>query len=124
MNKIYVIGALALASANAAATAGYHFKNTIATLPLGSFTYSIKTDCLASATATTLGMNNIFKQYYSFTVAAGTVSIAASTPVDGAANSGSNDHIYAFNGCYHIHLYNWVAQPVIGTAAATAGLAT
>lgn len=50
-------------------------------MSLGSFTYSVTGDCFSAGTATTLGMNNKFYQYYTFDVAAGSKSYAAATPV-------------------------------------------
>lgn len=60
MNKLLVIGALAL-SVNCAATANNRVAATVITIPAGSFTYTVSTtDCYTTATATTLGMNNIY----------------------------------------------------------------
>jgi hypothetical protein len=111
MNKLYILGALALANVDAALSLGAIFTGAyplIHIIPatgllLGSYTYTLTGDCFTAGTATTLGMNNIYHQYYSFTIAKGTAGIfsisgtlgtAVTTPV---LTSGS----VAVNGCSH-----------------------
>lgn len=92
-------------------------------MTLGSYTYTVTGDCFSAGTATTLGMNNKYYQYYTYDIAAGTKSFAAASPK--AAITGTNPaHTYAYNACSHTHLYNWMAVPVMGTASTTAGLGT
>jgi hypothetical protein len=76
MSKLYIIGALALSQANAYidATVG-----TFSTAAHGSATYTVTADCFATGTATTLGLNNIYYQYYQFTLTKGTVTYSTST---------------------------------------------
>jgi len=74
MNKLYILGALLLSSAEAGKLANTYVATTgttLATTLLGSYTYTISADCLASATVTTLGLNNKYYQYYSFPIATG-----------------------------------------------------
>jgi hypothetical protein len=75
MNKLYILGALLLSSAEAGklsltntATAT---STTTSTVLFGSYTYTVSADCLASSTVTTLGLNNKYYQYYSFPIATG-----------------------------------------------------
>jgi hypothetical protein len=89
---------------------------------MGSYTYTVSGDCFSAATATTLGMNNKYYQYYTFDVAAGTRSFAAATPTTGGTTNPA--HTYAYSACSHTHLYNWMAVPQMGTAAVQAGLGT
>lgn len=82
MNKLTLLGALAL-SANCAAT-NYRVAETIAKVPSGSFTYTVATaDCYKDVTPTTLGMNNVYYQYYSFSLTAGSVTLSASPTASG-----------------------------------------
>lgn len=67
-------------------------------------------------------MNNKYYQYYTFDIAAGTRSFALGSPVSPDANNPA--HTYAYAACSHTHLYNWMAVPVMGTAAVQAGLGT
>jgi hypothetical protein len=113
MNKLYLLGALMLSTVEASKFVGSTSAATTATMPLGSYTYTITGDCYSAGTATTLGMNNKFYQYYTFDINAGTKAFAASTPIAGA---GSIAHTYAYAGCYHTHLYNWMATPVMGSS--------
>jgi hypothetical protein len=73
MNKLYILGALLLSSADAGKLANIYSSGgtTFATTLLGSYTYTISADCLASSTVTTLGLNNKYYQYYSFPIATG-----------------------------------------------------
>lgn len=80
MNKLYILGALALANVEAY----IHFGGTPgATTPslgiatsgvAGTYTYTIASDCYEKGTATSLGMNNIYHQYYSFSLTKGTIT--------------------------------------------------
>jgi hypothetical protein len=69
MNKLYILGALALANVDAyvafATTAGTALTTLTAALTSlsglgGTYTYAFTADCIASTTLTTLGMNNIY----------------------------------------------------------------
>jgi hypothetical protein len=105
MNKLYILGALALSSTNALwSGAGSVSGATIATsaINLGSYTYTMSADCFSAGTATTNGMFNTYHQYYSFTIAVGsyTFSPAPTIPFITA---------YSYSACYHQHLYNWMA---------------
>jgi hypothetical protein len=115
MNKLYLIGALAL-SANAAVTLVASAPATFTSATYSVYTNTATGDCYSAATATTLGMNNIYYQYYSFTIAAGTVTpTPAVTPVPAFTTT-------SYSPCYHEHLYNWMAQPQVGTPALLAGM--
>jgi hypothetical protein len=83
--------------------------STIATTAWGSYTYTVSGDCYSSATATTLGMNNRYYQYYTYDIAAGGKSFALATPTTGGAANPA--HTYTYNACSHTHLYNWMAVP-------------
>jgi hypothetical protein len=50
-------------------------------VPLGAYTYTVSGDCFSAGTATTLGMNNKYYQYYTYDIAAGTRTIATGAPV-------------------------------------------
>jgi len=66
MNKLYILGALALSSANAAFVGSYAALTTVASVTYVStvlYTISV-TDCLATGSATTLGIFNTYKQYW------------------------------------------------------------
>jgi len=80
----------------------------------------VKGDCLDGKTATTLGMNNKYYQYYTYDVDVGTRAYAAASPIA----TTSPNYVLTYSACYHTHLYNWMAVPVVGTAAIQAGLAT
>jgi hypothetical protein len=95
----------------------------------GSYTYSYTADCIASGTLSPLGLNNIYHQYYSYAMTAGAVtvptigtayitvtSIASITPVSLITT------IAVFYGCYHSHIYNWMATPAINGATVTTSL--
>lgn len=62
MNKLYLLGALALANVEAYASFGtITLIYIIPTTGLGgAYTYTVSTDCYSAATATTLGLNNIY----------------------------------------------------------------
>ena len=78
-----------------------------ATLTLNSVTYTSTGDCFTGGTATTLGMNNIYYQYYSFSINAGTTTYDSFgyDPTPATLNRAVN----AIGGCTHEHLYNWMA---------------
>jgi len=62
MNKLYILGALLLSSAEAGKLSGVSGSaSTGALTTLGSYSYTVSADCLASLTPTTLGLNN---KYY------------------------------------------------------------
>jgi len=69
LNKLYILGALAL-SASASSTAGtVDAAGTTFSIGKGGYTYTISGDCNASmAGLTILGMFNIYKSYWSFTL--------------------------------------------------------
>lgn len=126
MNKLYILGALLLSSVEGAKLAGGATpgaKTWTDSLLLGSYTYTVTGDCFSAGTATTLGMNNKFYQYYTFDVAAGTRAFATGTP-KASITTTNPMHTYAYNACSHTHLYNWMATPVMGTSSTTAGLGT
>jgi hypothetical protein len=67
MNKLYILGALALS--NVQAYINYGATTSVGTLAftaatnsgfLGVYTYTVSGDCFSAGTATTLGMNNIY----------------------------------------------------------------
>jgi len=126
MNKLYILGALLLSSAEAWKITNYatvtDAKTYGAALPFGGFTYTVSGDCFSAGTATTLGMNNKYYQYYTYDIAAGTKTFAAASPASSATANPA--HTYAYNACSHTHLYNWMATPVMGTSAVTSGLGT
>jgi hypothetical protein len=82
MNKLYILGALALANVEAyiafSSTAGTALAS-VGSIPtsgiLGSYTYSYTADCIASGTLSPLGLNNIYHQYYSYAMTQGTNTI-------------------------------------------------
>lgn len=108
--KLYILGALALSGVSAgtlgsvtSATLGA----TATTINAATYTYTLTGDCFSAGTATTLGLNNIYYQYYTFTLAAGTLTYASSAPV------------FALGGCSHSHVYNFMAQPYVTSVAGT-----
>lgn len=74
MNRLYLLGALALAEVSAYSGTGTTSPILDSTWGLffSSVTYTATGDCYSAGTATTLGMNNIYYQYYSFSISAGT----------------------------------------------------
>lgn len=91
MNKLYILGALLLSSAEAGKLTGATGGTTtavynayISAMTLGSFTYTVSGDCFSAGTATTLGMNNRYYQYYTFDVSAGEKSFATASPIAGS----------------------------------------
>lgn len=116
MNKLYILGALLLSSAEGLKLTLGSAVSTLTAgvqIPFGSFTYTVSGDCYSAATATTLGMNNKYYQYYTFDISAGSKSFATTSPSIESASS----HVYIYNACSHTHLYNWMAVPAMGTAA-------
>lgn len=130
MNKLYILGALALANVEAYINLGTY--TLIYIVPGtgigGAYTYAVSSDCYSAGTATTLGMNNIYHQYYSFTLTKGTATYAALsviTPaIAGAITTILISITAAYTGCYHSHLYNWLAQPQIAATTVVAGFAS
>jgi hypothetical protein len=118
MNKLYILGALALANVEAYTSFGT-ITATWTAIPLtgfgGAYTYAVSSDCFSAGTATTLGLNNIYHQYYSFTLSKGTATYAAFTHISPATiiiiTSILISITAAYTGCYHSHLYNWMAMP-------------
>lgn len=84
MNKLYILGALLFSAVEAGkltqATATA-LNSYISAMTLGAYTYTVSGDCFSAGTATTLGMNNKYYQYYTFDIAAGSKSFAAGTPI-------------------------------------------
>lgn len=108
MSKLYLIAALAIAESYQ--YLAYTVASPITTISAvsGKFTYTVSaTDCFSAATATTLGLNNIYYQYYTFTVAKG--AITHTTVAQSTVNVNTVNH--AYNACAHTHLANWMAQP-------------
>jgi len=65
MNKIYILSALLLASTEAGKLANDPINaSTLSNVLWGSYTYTLTGDCLSSVSPTTLGMNNVYYQYY------------------------------------------------------------
>ena len=60
MNKLYLLGALALSHVTAYMEFGPATAATYGTPPFGTNTYTATDDCYSGGTATTLGMNNIY----------------------------------------------------------------
>jgi len=118
---LYILGALALSNVSAYINLGITGTVADTAAALGGFTYTAGADCLATATATTLGMNNIYHQYYTFKLTKGTAtwSTAASTTAIGTTKFANT---FAYNACYHTHLYNWMAQPHAVATTAISGL--
>jgi hypothetical protein len=77
------------------------------TTSFAEVTYTAKSDCFTGGTATSLGMNNIYYQYYSFSITKG--SNTYSTTFTYAPSTTGNKVTVAVNGCTHSHLYNWMA---------------
>jgi hypothetical protein len=73
----------------------------------GSVTYTSTGDCFTGGTATSLGMNNIYYQYYSFSITKGSNTFTASFTY--APSSTGTSVAVAVNACSHTHLYNWMA---------------
>lgn len=110
MNKLYILGALALSNVQGYINFGTTTFTTLAYTTansghVGSYTYTVSGDCLGTtATATTLGMNNIYKQYYSFTVKKGTVAWGTINVITGASPPTTIATVSitaALNACYH-----------------------
>ena len=94
MNKLYILGALALANVDAkvawapadgnqvSVLTGADAAGSIAQNGLGgTYTYAHTGDCLASGALTTLGLNNNYYQYYFKALTSGTATwTAAGTP--------------------------------------------
>jgi hypothetical protein len=77
------------------------------TTSFGEVTYTASSDCFTGGTATSLGMNNIYYQYYSFSITKG--SNTFSTTFTYATGSTGNKVTSTVSGCTHSHLYNWMA---------------
>jgi hypothetical protein len=130
MNKLYILGALALANVEAyvafVATAGTALTITIALASSGlggSYTYAFTADCIASTTLTTLGMNNIYHQYYYYAMSKGTATYSAGTAAVTTITIGTiatqtlTTITNVYSGCWHSHIYNWMAQPTLAATA-------
>merc|ERR1719240_2057065 len=136
MNKLYVLGALALSGAHAyvnflptpgtalapvlkAATADTFNSDGLA----GTYTYTYTGDCIASATAVTLGLNNNYYQYYTAALSAGTWAYASASntityTVTGPVSGTTSAITVTYSGCYHAHIYNWLAMPSMSATGA------
>jgi len=101
----YILGSLALSSVDAFLALSGTVTPTDATNFAGTYTYTLTGDCFSTGTATTLGLNNTFYQYYGFTLSAGTFGIA------------SNVASWALSGCSHSHVYSFIGQPMVTTSA-------
>lgn len=64
----------------------------------------------------------MYHEYFQFTMSKGTVAFAAFTYTTIPAATIGTAATYAYKGCYHAHLYNWMAQPQIGSLTSVAGL--
>jgi len=130
MNKLYILGALALANVDAAISylaSGTSIYASTAAIPAfgiaGSYLYTTTGDCYSAATATTLGMNNIYHQYYTFSLTKGTstfttVAITVTAPIIPAPVP-TISVAASYGGCYHSHIYNWMAQPQVSGSTPT-----
>jgi len=139
MNKLYIIGALAIAAAEARvdfmATPGASYAalagaapNIFATSGLGgTYTYAYTGDCISSGSLTTLGLNNNYYQYYYVALTKGTAAVSTTTTSYTTDNNPAGVIASAlititnvYNGCYHMHIYNWIAMPsLVSTTALT-----
>lgn len=137
MNKLYILGALALSGARAYVNflpaAGTALSPVLAAGPAdtfnaeglsGTYTYTYTGDCLASSTLASLGLNNNYYQYYSsaltagtwaYSPAANTITYTAAAP---AVTSTTSTSTLAFTGCWHSHIYNWIAMPSMSASGA------
>merc|ERR1719386_377902 len=102
MNKLYILGALALSGAHAYVnflpTKGTALAPVIKAAAAdtfndlgmaGTYAYTYTGDCLASSTLASLGLNNNYYQYYSAALTAGTWAFApAATAIEYTAASG------------------------------------
>jgi hypothetical protein len=88
MNKLYILGALALSGAHAyvnfLATKGAVLTSITGSPTTfnaeglgGTYTYTYTGDCLASSSLASLGLNNNYYQYYSSALSAGTWAYTA-----------------------------------------------
>jgi hypothetical protein len=98
----YILAALAISSTHAytAMDSASPMDLTDNAMWYGSYTYTLTGDCYSSGTATTNSISNTYNQYYSFTLSVGSAAFptATTSPI-------SN---YNYNGCSHMHLYNWM----------------
>merc|ERR1719240_2585205 len=136
MNKLYVLGALALSGAHAYVnflpTKGTALAPVIANAAAdtfnaeglaGTYTYTYTGDCIASATAVTLGLNNNYYQYYTAALTAGTWAYASLSETItytavGPVSSTTSKITVTYSGCYHAHIYNWLAMPSMSATGA------
>merc|ERR1719386_182691 len=142
MNKLYILGALALSGAHAYVnflpTKGTALAPVIKAAAAdtfndlgmaGTYAYTYTGDCLASSTLASLGLNNNYYQYYSAALTAGTWAFAAGattiqytalipTGPTPAVESTVSTVTVAYTGCYHSHIYNWIAMPSMSAAGA------
>lgn len=135
MNKLYILGALALSGAHAYVnfipTKGAVLTGILApTLAFnteglsGGYTYTYTGDCLASSSLASLGLNNNYYQYYSSALTAGTWAYApAANPITytaaaPAVTTPTSTVTVAYTGCYHSHIYNWIAMPSMSATGA------
>jgi len=133
MNKLYILGALALANVDAAVSflATGTSIYAAAAIPgygvAGSYTYTTTGDCYSAGTATTLGLNNIYHQYYSFALTKGTATfstvsvVVIQIAIPTTSSQTTISILAAYGGCYHSHLYNWMAQPQLAVTTQYGG---
>lgn len=77
---------------------------------------------------TTLGLNNNYYQYYYVALTTGTAAYATtgtayvidSTPTSATLFTIAN----VYNGCWHMHIYNWIAMPTLATTNIVTSLTT
>lgn len=89
----------------------------------GSFTYTYTGDCLSSGSLASLGLNNNYYQYYTAALSSGTWAYAAGAQTitytaSPAATTTSSTITVAYTGCYHAHIYNWLAMPSMSATGA------
>jgi hypothetical protein len=140
MNKLYILGALALANVDAKVL--FHTTAGTALTPLsgtpatnlapaglgGTYTYAYTGDCISSGALTTLGLNNNYYQYYYIALTKGTATYTAigqtvPTHTDAAIATNSVAAILStitnvYSGCWHMHIYNWIAMPTLSSTSA------
>jgi hypothetical protein len=79
MHRLCILGALALTRVEAYISAGTSTSVSDPSTQRGKIVYTSTGDCFSAGTATTLGMNNIYYQYYSFDVTKSTATFGTVT---------------------------------------------
>jgi len=98
----------------------------------GTYAYTYTGDCLASSSLASLGLNNNYYQYYYTALTAGTWAFTAAvtnsitylkddpgaSPAVTAVQGQTSTIAVAYSGCWHSHIYNWIAMPSMSATAA------